>query len=313
MFARDNSRHPSLRRAAVLTQAVIFGSTVGIGIAALAVDTGLTFAAKSQLQSAADSAALAAASQLGSSENASALSLAEAAIYAHLNEVAGVDATVVDSDVTFGHAVLNGEKYDFHVNQQPFDAVHVKLRRDQTVSDGPISLVFGRALGMNSAGIQAAATAMLVPRDIGVAIDLSGSMNDDSELRHSKMFPSEIPDQPDRPGVQINLRDVWCALNGPAPDHPYLAGSPAETQYAGDTGPTWGMMTDWGSQIILGNYDASSDPGLLYMKKTVNVTDPNIQSQLVDRGYRMEASSSPSTMSEVHCLWKGTKDPSLQP
>lgn len=310
MFARRKNRCPFSRKAAVLTQAVLFGSTVGVGVAALAVDTGLMYASKSELQSAADSAALAAASQLGSTENATAQAVSQAATFAGLNKVAGDEAALVDTDVVLGHAVLNGTQYDFQPNQQPYDAVQVRLRRDQTVADGPVSLVFGHAIGMDGARISATATAMLVPRDISVVIDLSGSMNDDSELRHSQQFPSEISGDPDKPGVQVNLRDIWCALNGPAPSRPYAPGLPTETQYAGDTGPTWGQMTNWGSQIILGSYNATTDSGLLYLKKSVNCTDSATQTQLVTRNYKTAASASPSTMNEVDCLMKGTKDSS---
>ncbi len=308
MFTRRKKSNAYVRKAAVITQAIIFGSTVGVGVAALAVDTGLMYSAKSELQNAADAAALAAASQLGLTENASSLAVSAAAAYAGQNKVAGVNASLVETDAVLGHAVLNGTKYEFQPNQQPYDAVQVKLRRDQTVADGPVSLVFGHALGLNGARISATATAMLIPRDIAVVIDLSGSMNDDSELRHYKSFPSEIAGEPDRPGVQVNLRDIWCALNGPAPNHPYIPGAPTATQYASDTGPTWGQMNTWGSQLLLGNYDATTDAGLLYLKKTVNCTASAVTTQLTTRGYKTAASSSPSTMNEVDCLMKGTKD-----
>lgn len=296
------------KRAAIITQAVIFGSAVGVGMAALAVDTGLMYAAKQELQSAADAAALAAASQLGGTPNAQASAQIEATVFASLNRVAGDDAELLQSDVVFGHATMNGDRYEFHANDQPFDAVRVTLHRDASVSDGPVSLLFGRALGVDGAEMRAAATAMLVPRDIALVIDLSGSMNDDSELRHSKSFPSEIAGQPDRSPVQINLRDVWCALNGPVPNRPYMPGLPTQTQYAGDSGPTYGQMNTWGSQVVLGQYDATTDPGLVYLKKTVNCTASSVTSQLTSRNYKTAASSSPSTMSEMDCLMKGTKD-----
>jgi len=296
------------RRGAVLTQAVIFGGAVGVGMAALAIDTGLMYSARQELQSAADSAALAAASQLGASANALDQAQVEAAVFANLNRVAGDNADLMQSDVVFGHAVLSGDRYQFQPNTQPYDAVQVRLRRDPTVSDGPVSLLFGRALGVEGADMQASAIAMLVPRDISLVIDLSGSMNDDSELRHYKQFPSETAGQPDRPGVQINLRDVWCALNGPAPSRPYLPGLPTRTQYATDTGPTYGRMTNWGTNIVLGQYNPTTDPGLLYLKKAVNCTDATVQSQLLASGYKNLASSSPSTMTELDCIMKGTND-----
>ena len=294
-------------RGTVLTQGVLFGSAVGLATMAMAIDTGLMYSAKQELQNAADSAALAAASQLGATNEAQQLAGAEAAVFSSLNKVAkdGYDLNV-DSDVQFGHAVLNGTKYDFYPDQQPFDAVRVHLHRDQTAADGPVSLTFARAIGRPTARVQASATAMLVPRDIAVVIDLSGSMNDDSELQHYKDFASGNGGT--RPGVQVNTRDIWCALNGPAPSRPYIGGAPTTTEYAGDTGPTWGNLNAWGTQLTLGSYSPTTDTGLLYLKKTVNCTASSVTTNLTTRGYKTAASSSPSTMTEVDCLMKGTKD-----
>src|SRR5204862_288474 len=55
------------------------------------------------------------------------------------------------------------------------------------------------------------AIAELTPRDISLVVDLSASMNDDSELRHYRSFVSEVNGST-RPGVQLNLKDVWIAL-----------------------------------------------------------------------------------------------------
>jgi len=294
-------------RGTVLTQGVLFGSAVGLATMAMAIDTGLMYSAKQELQNAADSAALAAASQLGATTEAQELAGAQAAAFSSLNKVAkdGYDLNV-NADVKFGHAVLNGSKYDFYPDQQPYDAVRVHLHRDQTAHDGPVSLTFARAIGRPTAHIQASATAMLVPRDIACVIDLSGSMNDDSELQHYKTFPSGNGGT--RPGVQVNTRDIWCALNGPVPHRPYVGGTPTTSEYAADTGPTWGNLNAWGTQLTLGTYNPTTDTGLLYLKKTVNCTATSVTTNLTTRGYKTTASSSPSTMTEVDCLMKGTKD-----
>jgi len=67
------------RRAAVMVPSVLFGSMVGVGVAALAVDTGMMYIAKRDLQGAADAAALAAASRLGSIDGISGAAIQEAA------------------------------------------------------------------------------------------------------------------------------------------------------------------------------------------------------------------------------------------
>jgi len=297
------------RRASVMVQTVAFGSTVAVGVAALAVDTGLMFSAKQELQTAADAAALAAASQLGKTDgDPFEAARAEAQKYANANNIMGEGADVVDSDVVFGHAVKNGEKFDFFPGMEPYDAVQVTLKRDATVADGPVSLFFGQTLGLNSADMSSTATAMVVPRDIALVVDLSGSMNDDSEFFHYKQFQSEKSGTID--GVQINLDDIWSALpvnkgragirNGDDPDSPgSLAsnndqpgtGSGSPTMEAGEHhsgaagGPRYGWMTEWGNEIVLGSYNATTDPGLHRIKKGSSTTDADVVQNLIESGY----------------------------
>lgn len=276
MLARRHRNGDWLRQGTAMVQAVIFGSVVGVGIAALSVDTGLMFSSKQELQNAADAAALAAASQLGASSDPTSAAAQEAALYAGQNAVAGLGVSVdVEADLVFGHAVLNGEKFDFLPNELPLDAVRVTLRRDQTVADGPVSLLFGKMLGVGSADLVASATAMLVPRDIAVVIDFSASMNDDSELRHYKDFPSESGGT--RDGVQVNLEECWQALGS----------------------PTWGQMSNWGSTLELGVYDPTSDAGLWKVQKSSTCTEAAVNSQLLSRGY---------SSAEVSALMSGSGD-----
>ncbi|HPF38366.1 MAG TPA: VWA domain-containing protein [Phycisphaerae bacterium] len=310
-------RERRYRRGSVIVQSVIFGGTVAVGVAALAVDTGLMFSAKQELQSAADAAALAAASQLGQTGDAFALARAEAQKYANLNKVMGEGSDVVDADLVFGHATLNGAKYDFEANVEPYDAVRVTVRRDQTVADGPVSLLFAKTFGKNTADISASAVAMLVPRDISLVIDLSGSMNDDSELRHYKRFASEKSGYID--GVQINLKEIWKALPiakgnagvgngidppppgqpnsendqpGTGPGSPANAGGNPDPGAAGaggggdgESGPRWGWMTAWGDDVVLGTYDASDDWGLYYIRKSSTTSDSDVIENLTEAGY----------------------------
>jgi len=256
MQLHGRSKNRKLRRGSFLVQGVFFGSAVGIGVAALAIDTGLAYTAKQELQSAADAAALAAASQLGESEDPLTLARLEAWEFAGMNEVDGIGVSLnLETDVVFGHTTLDPEtgKFDFLPEQMPYDAVRVTLRRDATAEDGPVSLLFAKTLGVDGAELSASATAMLVPRDISIICDLSGSMNDDSELRHSKQ-------------TQINLNDIWQALGT----------------------PTYGVMTTWGDAIVLDEYDPTSDAGLLYLKRYEACTDATVSSNLSDRGYSAE-------------------------
>lgn len=316
MYLMKKTQRVFRRRATVIVQTVLFGGAVGVGMAALAVDTGLMYSAKQELQSAADAAALAAASQLGAAADAGDLALQEASKIANLNTIMGDGADVVASDVVMGHAVLNGEKYDFQPGELPYDAVRVTIRRDQTAVDGPVSLVFAKTFGMDGATMQASATAMLVPRDIGLVIDLSGSMNDDSELRHYKDFTSGSGGT--NPGVQINLKEIWLTLpiakgnagvgNGldpPPPGNPNSENDqpgtgPGSPQNAGGnpdpgaeptggsanpTGPRWGWMTGYGETITLGSYDPTSDSGLYYIPRYQTTTDADVVENVSQAGY----------------------------
>ena len=307
----------ALRRATIITQTVVFGGLVGVGVAAMAVDTGLMYSAKAELQSAADAAALAAASQLGG-QNAAQATVNEAATFAAANKVAGGTSHMLNSDVAMGHAMFDAVTgaFSFSAGTQPYDAVRVTLRRDQTVGDGPISLVFGRVLGVQSSNMSATATAMLIPRDISMVVDLSGSMDHDSTLYHYRQFVSENPGQGNRPGVQINLKDVWAALpvtkgangikNGANPSAPpspisggnsqpgngsgspgYTGGNPGSGTDTGlnPRGPRWGWMTGFGNAITLGSYTPVGDPGLYYIPKSLICSDTDVTNNLTESGY----------------------------
>lgn len=305
MFLNANRRNRKLRRGSVITPGVFFGGVVGLGVAALAVDTGLMFSAKQELRNAADAAALAAASQLGT-PNATTDAVLEAARIAGLNKITHQGADLVESDVVFGRATLNNGRYEFHPNQTPYDAVSVTLRRDASVADGPVSMLFGQALGVEGADLSATAVAMVVPRDIAVVIDLSGSMNDDSELRHYKEFASESSGT--RPGVQVNLQSIWSSFalsksregvrNGTNPSAPATTPSGASTHPGNgsgspsgnggspnNSGPRWGWMTGWGNTLTLGSYTPVGDPGLYYIPKGATCTDADVTANLTESGY----------------------------
>jgi hypothetical protein len=285
----------------------------------MVVDTGLMYTAKQELQNAVDAASLAAVSQLGSTEVGTTPATTEARLFANLNEIAGVGVSHDGVQVVFGHAVMNGEKFDFQPNVEPFDAARVTLTRDATVSDGPVSLIFAKTLGVEGASLTASATAMLVPRDIAVVIDLSASMNDDSELRHYTDFPSESGGT--RDGVQINLEDNWLMMprvkgnagvgNGvdpPPPGEPYSendqqgtgTGAPANAggnpspgaegtpTHEDGGGPRWGWMTSWGDEIVLGSYSPVGDSGLYYIPRSLTCSDADVVENITMAGYSAE-------------------------
>lgn len=258
-----------------------------LGMGALAIDIGAMYAAQAELQRSADSAALAAASQLFAPGVADPTTLVRdvADEFARKNKVVNVSAGLSSDDVVLGRAAFNSAtgKYDFQPGVEPFDAVQVTVRRTAGSEGGPISLGLAGVFGFSSKDLWAKATAKLVPRDIAVVIDLSASMNDDSELRHYKNFTGEEGAACE--AVQINLRDCWAALNGPAPSRPYVPGGETETEYASDTGPSVGWMTTWGNEIVPNTYNPVSDPGLVYLPRNTTISNSSIISQLTSAGY----------------------------
>lgn len=254
-------RNRHLRRAGVVVQVAVM-STVIMGMGALAIDLGAMYSAMSELQVAADSAALAAAAHLGD-EGADGMTPQEAAAaaaaeFAAKNYVAGQAPAVAQEDVVFGKAVLGDDgKFSFTPDPENCDSVRVTVRPG--TDDGSIPMMFAGIFDFDDKALWASATAMLIPRDIAVVIDLSNSMNHDSQLRYY--------DRDD--GGNANTRDIWCALDGPDCSRPYEPAPELETEYylSGDTGPTIGVMSNWGDPLDPGTYNASSDPGLVYLPR----------------------------------------------
>lgn len=201
------------RRGVVVVQVAI-GLLVILGFAALGVDVGLMYATKADLQKVADAAALAAASQLGNFAEAEAKAttvteLARQAALAVLkkNEVLGHDIVLEEGDILYGHSIWNEQDSTWDFEQAGaaaagVNAVRIIARRTEGSSNGAVNLFFGGVLGLSQANIDASATAILVPRDIIIVADLSGSYNDDSQFQN---YASNDPGG-------INLYEVWQTL-----------------------------------------------------------------------------------------------------
>ena len=157
------------RRGAILVLFAFLLVTI-FGFTAFAVDVGYLTLVRTQLQNVADAAAMGACQQLG---NGQAAVIAAAKAIAAGNRVDGAAAVLQDSDIELG--VYNLTAKTFTVGTDGANAVRVTAK----VTNRP--LFFAPVIGVNSATIQTQAISMLNPRDIVFCIDLSGSMNDDSE------------------------------------------------------------------------------------------------------------------------------------
>jgi len=282
------------RRAAVVAHVAVC-STVILGMGALVLDIGAVYMTQSELQVAADAAALAAAAELAASHgDPFQLAVAAADEYARLNRARGQPLSVAAGDIEFGRAVFNAAtgKFDFEPGSGHVDAVRVTVHRTAANNEVEVPFLFAPVLGQSGTQLQARAAAVLIPRDISVVIDLSNSMSYDSQLRNWNRTD----------GGYSNLRDIWCALDGPVPDKPYIPASASnvdETEYQYDTGPTYGHMTQWGDPLDPASYNPSTDPGLWYIRKGYNTSVPAITAKLTAVGY---------TSAERSALLSGSKD-----
>jgi|GEM_PF-2641553 len=158
MMGRFPDAHP--RRGSVL---IIFAAALValMGFAALAVDLGAIYSAKTQLQSGADAAALAAIHDLSSGQTTAA-----AVHYAGLNNVMETPITLDPADVVTGS--MDFSTGCFTPGAQPSNAVKVTAKRAEGAPDGPLPLFFANVLGRNGANIEAESIAALDGRVNGV-------------------------------------------------------------------------------------------------------------------------------------------------
>lgn len=189
------NRVRSRKRGAVVAQVAISLTTL-CGFAALSVDVGVMYYGRAELQRTVDAAALAAANKLGDNSEGQAEANARAAAvnFGNRNAVLGNQIGInPDQEVILGRSFMEASgKYNFTPGGQFPNAVAVEVTRTAPT-------YFARVFGLNSTRMSARAVAVMIPRDIVLVTDLSGSHTDDSELRQYKK-------------TDVNLYDVWDAF-----------------------------------------------------------------------------------------------------
>ncbi len=157
------------RKGVVIVYAAMM-MVVIFGFAAFAIDIGHMALSKDELQTAADAAALAGAMQM--KYGATAVRTAAKDI-ASRNFLGNSTITLTDSQIQLGmYDITTGA---FTVNETSANSVKVTT----TVTGSP--LFFAPVFGNKTFNSSAEAVAIINPRDIAFCIDLSGSMNDDTE------------------------------------------------------------------------------------------------------------------------------------
>jgi hypothetical protein len=181
MLARRTSR----RATVVVVTALLL--VVLLGMVAFAVDIGYILLVKNHLQVAADAAAHAGVNDLGKGNDAA---VATAKAVAQANIAGGRNDWVVlqNQDVTVGR--WDSSTKTFTPNSPASNAVKVVAVRD------PLNLFFAPVLGVSSVRVEAQAIAMINPRDIAFVIDLSGSMNNDTEVWATASINGAFPGYP---------------------------------------------------------------------------------------------------------------------
>jgi Flp pilus assembly protein TadG len=154
-----------------------------LGMIAFAVDVGYMNLARTQLQSAADSAALAAVA-VSYEDHATVQKVAQA--FANYNYVAGRRAQLNAADVEFGtwNAADPNPANRFKVSTTVNNAIRVTVKTNAD-NGGATPLFFAGVFGKTSQDQSASAVATVNPRDICFVVDLSASMHTDTEPDYS--------------------------------------------------------------------------------------------------------------------------------
>jgi uncharacterized protein YegL len=168
-----NRSHLASRRGATLVLSV-FLMIVMLAMIAFAVDCGYMLLVRTQLQVAADSAALAAAQVMGSPQTDP---VTKAKEYAAYHNAGGKKVDLQNNDIEYG--TWDATTKQFIPSAVLGNAIRVTAKRDASHGGQPPTF-FGRVLGKTGFDAQASAIAMGNPRDICFVVDLSGSMNDDT-------------------------------------------------------------------------------------------------------------------------------------
>ncbi|MEM1304613.1 MAG: pilus assembly protein TadG-related protein, partial [Planctomycetota bacterium] len=168
-FRRRPQTAPRERRGVVLVMSALL-IVVVFAMAAMAIDVGYMMLTKTQLQAAADAGALAAGNALHKPRR-EVKSIAKD--FVTLHKAAGRQIKRGEAKVEIG--VYDMETRSFRAEAGVGNAVRVTARRDGE------SLFFARVIGTDNFSTEATAISMANPKDIALVIDLSGSMNDDTE------------------------------------------------------------------------------------------------------------------------------------
>lgn len=162
---RDGAMLPMV---AVVIVILLVSVTIGVDIARMHLT-------RSELRTANDAAARAAVVEIANSEDAL-LAQDAAILVASRNMVAGQGLTLRRDQIEIGHAVDDGDSLSFVAGGTKLTSARVHGSRCSTAPDGPVDLIFGPIFGVDSFCTDLVSAATQSQRDIGLVLDVSGSM-----------------------------------------------------------------------------------------------------------------------------------------
>lgn len=178
--------HQRRRGAVILLTALMI--VFILAMVAFSLDMGYILVVRNRLQVAADAAALAGAANIGN--QTAARTAAKAIASQNIAGSASDMVSLADSDILFGN--WSAATRSFTLNGTPNNACRVTARRTA------LPLFFAPVLGISTWDVVAngETTATVNPRDIAFVIDLSGSMNNDSEIWATNAINAAFPGYP---------------------------------------------------------------------------------------------------------------------
>jgi hypothetical protein len=177
MMKSKRLRKQRLGSIAVLSAFLMVGM---MGVAAMAIDLGYIVLVRTQLQTSADSAALAAVSEVlnnfpltpqSNYNTIVSLARSDASSFAAYNKVAGSKPLLATADVTFGRFSVPFSSSNVMTTALSgnINAAKVVVRRDANIN-GQVPMFFGRLLGTQSVICQAQATAAFIDNFSGFTL-----------------------------------------------------------------------------------------------------------------------------------------------
>lgn len=197
MFRSSASRAPcaSRRRGAVVVMAAVM-MVMLLAMVAFAIDSGYMLSVRTELQRAADAGAMAGAGALIGGKNAA---KDEALRFVQMNKAGA--RKIRNKEVTIEFGEWDKASKTFTLKPKDPSAVRVHIEQPNN------SVFFSRVLGQKRFTSQAGAIAIYKPRDIVLALDYSGSMAFDSQLKSIGQLG--------RTAVENNLRQIYDELRAP--------------------------------------------------------------------------------------------------